>query len=125
MAFATYRGAPIAGSTVFTTERSRLGYRINKLAISLADPANRDRFKADETAYMAEYGLTEAEQDLVRRRDWAGLVDAGGNIYVLLKIAGTVGQNLLQMGAQMRGETLEAFMKERPFNRGDAVQRTG
>jgi hypothetical protein len=31
-----------------------------------------------------------------------------------LKIAGTVGQNLLQMGAQMRGETLESFMLTRP-----------
>ena len=58
MAPATYRGTPIAGSTVFTTERSRKGYRINKLAMSLTDPANRERFKADEKAYMAEYGLT-------------------------------------------------------------------
>ena len=48
--------------------------------------------------------------DLVARRDWTGLVDAGGSIYVLLKIAATVGQNLLQIGAQMRGETLDAFM---------------
>jgi protocatechuate 4,5-dioxygenase alpha chain len=123
--FATYRGTQIPGSTVFTTERSRKGYRINKFAMSLADPKNRETFKADEAAYMAGFGLTEAEQDLVRRRDWAGLLEAGGSVYVLLKLAGTVGQNLLQMGAQMRGESFEDFMKERPFNRGAAVQRSG
>ncbi len=125
MSFATYRGTPIPGSTVFTTERSRKGYRINKLAMSLAEPENREKFKADEAAYMAAFGLTDAERDLVRRRDWAGLLEAGGSIYVLLKLAGTVGQNLLQMGAQMRGESFEDFMKERPFNRGTAVQRSG
>jgi protocatechuate 4,5-dioxygenase alpha subunit len=108
---------------VFTIDRSRKGYRINKLAMSLADPENREKFKADEAGYMAGFGLTEAEQDLVRRRDWTGLLAAGGSVYVLLKLAGTVGQNLLQMGAQMRGESFEDFMKERPFNRGEAVQR--
>ena len=122
---ATYRDTSITGTTVFTMQRSRNGYRINKLAMSLTDPANRDRFRADERAYMAEFGLTEAEMDLVERRDWAGLVEAGGNIYVLLKIGAAVGQNLLQMGAQMRGESLEDFMKTRPGHNGSAVQRTG
>ena len=122
---ATYRDTSIAGTTVFTMQRSRNGYRINKLAMSLTDPANRDRFQADERAYMAEFGLTETEMDLVERRDWAGLVEAGGNIYVLLKIGAAVGQNLLQMGAQMRGESLEDFMKTRPGHSGSAVQRTG
>ena len=42
----------------------------------------------------------------MRRRDWAGMVDHGGSIYLLLKIAATVGQTLLQVGAQMRGLTL-------------------
>jgi hypothetical protein len=51
---------------------------------------------------------------LIERRDWAALIEAGGNIYLLLKIASSVGQNLLQMGAQMRGETLDAFMQTRP-----------
>ena len=125
MAPATYRGTPIAGSTVFTTERSRKGYRINKLAMSLTDPVNRDAFRADERPYMAKFGLTEPEMDLVARRDWTGLVDAGGSIYVLLKIAATVGQNLLQIGAQMRGETLDAFMASRPGKQGTAVERKG
>lgn len=121
---ATYRGAPIPGTTVFTGSRSQQGYRINKLAMSLTEPTNRAAFKADERGYMNKYGLTEAEAGLVERRDWAALIEAGGNIYLLLKIAGTVGQNLLQMGAQMRGETLETFMQTRPRNIGSSTERS-
>lgn len=120
---ATYRGAPIAGTTVFTGARSRQGYRINKFAMSLTDEANRAAFRADERAYMKSCGLTEPEIDLVAKRDWKGLVAAGGNIYVLIKVGGAVGQNLLQMGAQMRGQSLEEFMRTRPGKQGSAVER--
>jgi protocatechuate 4,5-dioxygenase alpha chain len=121
----TYRDEAIAGTVVFTGARSHQGYRINKLAMSLTDPANRDAFRADERGYMAKFRLSEAEMDLVAKRDWTGLVDAGGSIYVLLKIAATVGQNLLQIGAQMRGETLDQFMAGRPGKQGTAVERKG
>ena len=121
---ATYRGAPIPGTTVFTGSRSQQGYRINKLAASLTEPANRRAFKADERGYMNSFGLTEAEARLIERRDWAAMIEAGGNIYLLLKIAGTVGQNLLQMGAQMRGESLDAFMQTRPHNSGTSIERS-
>src|SRR6516162_6605399 len=117
----TYRDTPIPGTTVFTGSRSQQGYRINKLAISLTEPANRAAFKTDERGYMKKYGLTEKEAGLIERRDWAAMIEAGGNIYLLLKIAGTVGQNLLQMGAQMRGETLDAFMQTRPHNSGTSI----
>jgi protocatechuate 4,5-dioxygenase alpha chain len=125
MGGATYRDTDIPGTTVFTGERSHQGYRINKLAMSLTDPGSREAFRADERAYMARFALTPAEMDLVARRDWAGLLAAGGNIYLLLKIAGTVGQNLLEMGAQMRGETLESFLAARPAHRGSAAERKG
>jgi protocatechuate 4,5-dioxygenase, alpha chain len=125
VAGSTYHGETIAGTVVFTGARSHRGYRINKLAMSLTDPANRDAFRADERGYMRKFGLTETEMDLVARRDWTGLVEAGGSIYVLLKIAATVGQNLLQIGAQMRGETLEHFMATRPGKQGSAVERKG
>ncbi|MBN9040974.1 MAG: hypothetical protein BGP05_07375 [Rhizobiales bacterium 62-47] len=120
---ATYRGTPIAGTTVFTGARSRQGYRINKFSMSLTDEANRNAFRADERAYMKSCGLTEAEMDLVTKRDWKGLVAAGGNIYVLIKVGGAVGQNLLQMGAQMRGQSFEEFMQTRPAKQGSAVER--
>jgi protocatechuate 4,5-dioxygenase alpha chain len=124
MAGATYRGTPIPGTSIFTGARSRQGYRVNKFAMSLTDAANREAFRADERAYMRKYGLTEAEMDLVARRDWKGLVEAGGNIYVLIKVGGAVGQNLLEMGAQMRGQSLAELMQSRPGHRGTAVIRS-
>jgi protocatechuate 4,5-dioxygenase, alpha chain len=99
-----------ADTTVFTGELSQRGYRLNRFAMSLIQPANRARFREDEMAYMRAMSLSEAEIALVRARDWAGLVEAGGSIYLMIKIAGTVGQNLLAVGAQMRGETLESLM---------------
>ena len=71
-------------------------------------------FLADPDGYMARMDLTADEMDMVRRRDWARMIEHGGNIYLILKIAGTVGATLLQMGAQMRGETLEQFLATRP-----------
>jgi protocatechuate 4,5-dioxygenase alpha chain len=122
---ATYVDAPIAGTTVFTGARSQQGYRINKLAMSLTDAKNRAAFKADEYGYMRKYGLREEEMILIERRNWSGLIAAGGNVYLLLKIAGAVGQNLVQMGAQMRGETIEAFLQTRAGNRGVTSGRSG
>jgi protocatechuate 4,5-dioxygenase alpha subunit len=95
----------IPGTTVFTGQLSRQGFRLNRMANSLSDPANRERFLSDESGYMTKMGLSEAEQDIVRRRDWAGMLAHGGNIYLLLKIGATVGQSVLDMQKQMRGES--------------------
>lgn len=108
----------IAGTTVFTGERSQRGYRLNRLAMSLTDPANRDRFRADEAGTMRAMGLTEAEVDLIARRDWAATIGAGGSIYLMIKIAGALGQNLLEVGAQMRGETLDQLRSSLPGLKG-------
>jgi protocatechuate 4,5-dioxygenase, alpha chain len=94
----------IPGTTIFTGERSRQGYALNRMAMSLSLPENRERFRADEAGYMTGMGLSEAEQEVVRRRDWAGMLAHGGNIYLLLKIGATLGQSVLDMQKQMRGE---------------------
>ena len=117
MTQATSGGHP-PGTTLFDGARSRRGYRLNKLAMSLTEPQNRARFLADPEAYMSAGGLDEAQKAMIRRRDWLAMVEAGGNIYLLLKIAATVGQNLLEMGAQMRGESLREFMATRPGKGG-------
>lgn len=103
--------------TVFTGERSAAGYRLNKLAASLVEPTNRAAFLADEAAYCRRFGLDEHERRLVADRDWSAMVAAGGNVYVLLKIAATIGSNLLEVGAAMRGETVDAFLATRPGHR--------
>ena len=65
---------------------------------------------------MARFGLTEEEKHLIRKRDFNGLIEAGMNIYCLLKIGSVTGNSLYRMGAQMRGETYEQFLSTRNIN---------
>lgn len=96
---------------IFDGARARQGYRLNRLAMSLVAPENRAALQADEEAYMARMDLSEAEKALLRRRDWKAMLAGGGNIYLLYKLAGALGVNLMQLGAQMRGESPEAFAR--------------
>ena len=111
--------APIPDTTVFDLRASQRGYRLNKMCGSLCRPENRAAFKQDEEAYMARFHLTEKEKQLIRDRDFAGMIDAGMNIYFMLKIGSVTGNSLYRMGAQMRGEKYEDFLATRNFK--DAV----
>ncbi len=103
----------IPGTYVFDYTRSQLGYRLNKLCMSLTKPANRAAFKADFEAYMEQYQVPDGQRQLVRDRDWLGLIKGGANIYLLIKIAEAFGVGLYGMGAQQRGESLEQFLQTR------------
>jgi protocatechuate 4,5-dioxygenase alpha chain len=103
----------IAGTLLLTGERSRAGYRLNRMAMSLTDPANRAAFVADEIGYAGGMGLSDAEIDMLRQRDWKAMIAAGGSIYLLIKIAGALGIPLYEVGAQTAGMTLEQFMAQR------------
>lgn len=106
-------------TTIFDLRKSAQGYRLNKLCGSLCDPKNRDAFRQDEEGYMARFSLTDDEKDLIRRRDFAGMIEAGMNIYFMLKVGSVTGNSLYRMGAQMRGESYQAFLATRNFK--DAV----
>ena len=110
---------PIPDTTVFDLRASRRGYRLNKMCGSLCSPANREAFKKDEEGYMSRFCLSEEEKALIRKRDFAGMIHAGMNIYFMLKIGSVTGNSLYRMGAQMRGESYEAFLSTRNFK--DAV----
>jgi protocatechuate 4,5-dioxygenase, alpha chain len=81
----------IPGTTVFTAARARKGYRLNQFAMSLMKAANRERWKADEAAYLADWQLTEAQRKAVLARDYNAMMAEGGNIYFLSKIFSTDG----------------------------------
>jgi protocatechuate 4,5-dioxygenase alpha chain len=110
---------PIADTTIFDLRLSRRGRRLNKLCAALCSPQGRDAFKRDEEAYMSCFALTEAEKELIRKRDFQGLIEAGTNIYFLLKIGAVTGNGLYKMGAQMRGDTYEQFLATRKLK--DAI----
>jgi len=104
---------PIPDTSIFDLRLSRRGRRLNKMCEALCSPAERDAFKRDEEAFMNRFNLNEHERDLIRRRDFKGLIEAGMNIYAMLKVGSATGNSLYKMGAQMRGESYEEFLKTR------------
>ena len=94
----------IAGSYVFTGERSANSYHLNKMANTLRSAETRARFQADEASYMRGLGCSEHEIDLVCRRDWQAMMVYGASIYLLLKIGAAIGVSLPQIGAHTSGK---------------------
>ena len=109
----------IPDTSIFDLRLSRRGLRLNKMCTALCSPAEREAFKRDEEGFMVRFSLTEDEKELVRKRNFKGLIEAGMNIYAMLKIGSATGNSLYRMGAQMRGESYEAFLATR--NMKDAV----
>ena len=105
--------APIEDTSIFDLRLSRRGRRLNKLCAALCSPQERDAFKRDEETFMSRFGLTEAEKELIRKRNFQGLIDAGMNIYSMLKVGSATGNGLYKMGAQMRGEGYDEFLATR------------
>jgi gallate dioxygenase len=103
----------IPGTYPFTLERSVKAYRLNKFLHGMIEPRHRTRFMEDTEASFAEAGLTDEERDLVRRRDWRGMIHYGVIFFMLEKLGAVVGVSNLHIYAAMRGETLEAFQKTR------------
>lgn len=99
----------IPGTKVFTAKRSRQGYHLNQFCMSLMKEENRDRFKADERAYLDEWPLTEAQKKAVLERDYNKMMDNGGNIYFLAKIFATDGLSFQFAAGSMTGMTPEEY----------------
>jgi hypothetical protein len=103
----------VPGTYIFDLAASVRTLRLNRFFWRMTDPAHRERFRADEEGLYATEGLTEAERDLVRRRDWLGLVRYGVNFFVLEKFARVVRLSNPDVYAVFRGETLEQFLATR------------
>lgn len=104
----------IPGTSVFTGQKSRKGYALNRFAYSLHDEKNREAYRNDPDQYMDTCGLSDWEKEKVKARDWKALInDGGGSIYMLIKIGAVTGDGLVAIGAQQRGESVEEFMKSR------------
>lgn len=86
---------------MFTAARARKGYHINQFAMSLMTPDNRERFKADERAYLDEWQLSDEAKDALLRRDYNALLDLGGNVYFLAKLFSTDGFSFAQAVSTM------------------------
>ena len=99
----------IPGTRVYTAKRARAGYHLNQFAMSLMKAENRERFKADEPAYLSEWKLTPEQRDAVLARDYNAMLDAGGNIYFLAKIFSTDGKSFQYAAGSMTGMSQEDY----------------
>ena len=103
----------LPGTYPFTQARSRKGYRLNKFLHAMIHPEHRRRFLDDPEGAFEQAQLTAEERDLVRRRDWRGMMHYGVIFFMLEKLGAVIGVSNLHIYAAMRGETLEAFQKTR------------
>ena len=99
----------VPGTTIFDAEQSRLGFHLNQFCMSLMKAANRERFKADERAYLDEWPMTEDQKQAVLARDLNRCISLGGNIYFLAKIGATDGKSFQYMAATMTGMSQEEY----------------
>lgn len=99
----------IPGTTIFDADMSRIGYHLNQFCMSLMKAENRDRFHADERAYLDEWEMTEEQKQGVLDRDYNRMISLGGNIYFLAKIFSSDGLSFQYAAATMTGMSQEEY----------------
>ena len=103
----------LPGTYPFDFVRSVKAYRLNDFLHRLVEPAHRQAFLHAPEPLFDAFGLTEEERDLVRRRDWRGMIHYGVIFFMLEKLGAVIGVSNLHIYAAMRGQTLEEFQKTR------------
>ena len=99
----------IEGTTLFDGDQARKGYALNRMCFSFNSAENRAAFRQDEDAYCTKYGLTPEQRAAVKSRDVLKMIEAGGNVYYLAKLAGIFGLNVQDIGAQQTGMSVQDF----------------
>ena len=101
--------ADVPGTTMFDGDMARRGYHLNQFCMSLMKAENRERFKADERAFLDEWPMNDAQKQAVLDRDYNAMIANGGNIYFLAKIFSTDEQSFEQAAASMTGASREEY----------------
>ncbi len=99
----------IPGTTIFDGVQAQRGFALNRMCFSFNGAENRAAFLADEEAYCDRYGLTDEQRTAVKARNVLAMIEAGGNVYYLAKLAGIFGLNVQDIGAQQTGMSVDAF----------------
>ncbi|MFD9125654.1 protocatechuate 4,5-dioxygenase subunit alpha [Kitasatospora sp. NPDC059571] len=103
----SYRLVP--GTTIFDAEQSAKGYHLNQFCMSLMTAENRERYLADERAYLDAWPLREEQKQALLDRDLNAAMREGGNIYFLAKWGATLGLSFQQMAGSMTGMTEQEY----------------
>ncbi len=99
----------IPGTIMFDGVLAQKGLALNRMCYSFNSAANRSAFLKDEDAYCEKFGLNEEQRAAVKKRDVLAMIEAGGNVYYLAKLAGIFGLGVQDIGAQQTGTTVDEF----------------
>jgi protocatechuate 4,5-dioxygenase, alpha chain len=102
----------IAGTTIFDGDQAQKGLALNRMCFSFNSADNRAAFLKDEDAYCRKFGLTAEQTAAVKSLDVLKMIEAGGNIYYLAKLAGIFNLNVQDVGAQQTGMSVDAFKQK-------------
>ena len=102
----------IPGTIMFDGALAQKGYALNRMCFSFNSAENRAAFLKDEEAYCKKYGLTAAQRAAVKSRNVLRMIEAGGNIYYLAKLAGIFGLNVQDIGAQQTDVSVSEFKRK-------------
>jgi len=103
----TYEDIP--GTIVFDSDVARRGYWINRFCKSLMSAENRERFRADERAYLDEWKLSEEQKQALLDRDYNRILGLGGNVYFFAKLFFTDEQSFEHAASSMTGMSREDY----------------
>jgi protocatechuate 4,5-dioxygenase alpha chain len=101
--------ADIPGTVVFDADMSRKGYHLNQFCFSLMKAENREKFYADQGAYLDQYPMTPDQRQAVLDRDFNRLLALGGNIYYLAKVFSSDGQSFELAASKMTGVSQQEY----------------
>lgn len=111
----------IPGTYVFDADRSRVGYHLNMFCISLRQEKNRAAMRDDPEHYMATFDMDEAQKQVIRDRDWNGMLQLGGNIYYTSKLAAFDGITFQDLAAMMTGVSRDEY-RDMMLNGGRSIE---
>ena len=100
----------LPGTWVFDAQRARKGYRLNKFFMSLMSADNRKAFLADEAGYLKQFRMSDEQAEAVMKRDWNRMLELGGVVYCLAKLAFTDQHSYQFMASEMTGMTEQEYV---------------
>lgn len=99
----------IPGTTVFCARSAQKAYHLHRFCMSLMQDENRVAFRQDEEAYLTRFSMSSEQKQGVLSRNYSQMVAAGGNVYFLVKIAGTDGWSVQRAVSTMTDLNPEQF----------------
>lgn len=113
VALQTQGAEKLLGACPYALARSVKALHLNRFLHAMVQPAHREAFQSDPETAFEQATLTDEERELLRRRNWRGLIPYGAIFFVLEKLGALVGVSNLHICAAMKGLPLEAFLRAR------------